>query len=142
ERQRQAQRHRQKLLGVERDVEQLARNVEHPKHDAGHQQRLQDVGRKHGRLRGFGGELFRAGNEALLRRGGDMCRRVGSLMIVAHWYAFLTSKPWLRSSCLGSTSARRDDRSWCACDTSFPARSRSSPGPWPPCPPCCSPSCR
>ena len=52
------------------------------------QQGLNDVGREHRRFRRLGGKFRGAGNETLLRRGGDVLRRVGSFTIVGHVSAF------------------------------------------------------
>ena len=84
ERQRQPEADRQQLLGVERDVEGLPRDIEHPQHHAGNQQGLQDIGREHGRARRGRRELLCGGNEPFLRRGGDVLRRVGNDALLAH----------------------------------------------------------
>ena len=120
ERQRQAERHRQQLLGVERDVEHLPRNVEHP--EARRRRPAAPGASLVAKTVAFddsAGELFRAGDEALLRRGGDVLCRAGGWWLVGHALALgrrLRRQPWLstpspRSSCPGSISARRDDRS-------------------------------
>ncbi len=69
ERQREPETDREQLLGVERDVEYLAGDVEHPHHDHRDQRGLQDVGRDDGRARGCGGELRRVGDDAFLGGG-------------------------------------------------------------------------
>jgi hypothetical protein len=69
EREREAETDREQLLGIERDVEAASGNVEYPEHDDGDQQRLQDIGAQHRRLRRGGGELRRVGDDAFFGRG-------------------------------------------------------------------------
>ena len=66
QRQRQAEADGEQLLGIERQAQRAPWHVHHPQHDRRHQRGLQDVGRHKGRPRRGGGELLRAGNQALL----------------------------------------------------------------------------